>query len=167
MPTLVVGKTRLVGKTETGVTLVEMMVVVLLISLMIGISFPAFTSGVDSLRLNAATNGVVSFVNSGLNRAQRRQQVVEITISKSQNALWMRSTEPGFYRKLDMPDGISITHVLPEAPENPEAPTPRIFMLYPGGTAPRFGVQLINRRNVERIVRVDPITGVARVEQIQ
>jgi len=152
-----------VGKTETGVTLVEMMVVVLLISLMIGISFPAFTSGVDSLRLNAATNGVVSFVNSGLSRAERRQQVVEITISKHENAMWMRSTEPGFFRKLDLPDGISITHVLPELPETADAP--RVFMLYPGGTAPRFGVQIINRRNVERIVRVDPITGVPRVEQ--
>lgn len=157
-----------VGKTESGVTLVEMMLVVLLISLMIGISFPAFTSGVDSLRLNAATNGVVSFVNSGLNRAERRQQVVEISISKSQNALWMRSTELGFFRKFELPDGVSITHILPELPAPPDAPdAPRIFMLYPGGAAPRFGVQLINRRNVERIVRVDPITGVPRVEQVQ
>ena len=38
------------------------------------------------------------------------------------------------------------------------------FMLYPGGAPPRFGIPLINRRNVERIVRVDPITGVPRVE---
>jgi len=64
-----------------------------------------------------------------------------------------------------MPEGVSITHILPELPENPDAP--RIFMLYPGGTPPRFGVQLMNRKNVERIVRVDPITGVPRVEQPQ
>ncbi len=151
-------------KRETGVTLIEMVVVVLLISLVVGISFPALTSGIDSLRLNAATSSVVAFVNSGLSRAERRQQVVEITISKSENALSMRSTEPGFSRKLELPTGVSITHVLPELPENPDAP--RIFMLYPGGTAPRFGVQLINRRNVERIVRVDPITGVALVEKL-
>ena len=149
-------------KPETGITLIEMMVVVVLISLMVGISFPAITSGVDSLRLNAATSGVVSFVNSGLSRAERRQQVVEITISKAENALFMRSTEPGFFRKLDIPEGVSITHVLPELPENPDAP--RRFLLYPGGTAPRFGIQLVNRRNVERIVRVDPITGVPHVE---
>jgi hypothetical protein len=104
-------------------------------------------------------------VNSGLNRAERRQQVVELTISKNENALMMRSTEPGFFRRLEMPEGVSITHVLPELPENPDAP--RIYMLYPGGTPPRFGVQLMNRKNVERIVRVDPITGVPRVEQPQ
>jgi len=132
---------------------------------MIGISFPAITSGVDSLRLNAATNGVVSFINSGLNRAERRQQVVEVTISKADNALWMRSTEPGFYRKMDIPDGVSITHILPELPADPDAP--RSFLLYPGGTVPRFGVQLMNRRNIERIVRVDPITGVPKVERVE
>ncbi len=157
MPTLSV------GKTKSGVTLIELMVVVGLISLMIGISFPAITSGIDSLRLNAATNGIVSFFNTGLSRADRRQQVVEITISKTGNSIEMRSTDPGFLRKLEMPEGVSITHILPELPENPDAP--RTFLLYPGGTVPRFGVQLINRRNVERIVRVDPITGVPRVEQ--
>src|SRR5271156_1693366 len=151
MPTLSVGKTKtflvsrfsfLVAqqdrirepetrnqKPETGVTLIEMVVVVGIISLIVGIAFPAVTSGIDSLRLNAATNSVVSFVNSGLNRTERRQQVVEITISKSENALFMRSTEPGFFRKLELPAGISIMHVLPELPDNPDAP--RVFMLYP------------------------------------
>src|ERR1700686_3102350 len=147
MPILSVGKTNTFLKREAGVTLIEMMVVVLLVSLVVGISFPAITSGVDSLRLNAATNSVVAFVNSGLSRAERRQQVVELTISKSENALSMRSTEPGFLRKLEMPSGVSITHVLPELIENPDAP--RVFMLYPGGAPPRFGIQLMNRRNIE------------------
>jgi hypothetical protein len=97
-----------------------------------------------------------------LNRAGRRQQVIEITISKADNELTMRSTDPGYIQKLDLPEGISITHVLPEIPENPDGP--RSFMLYPGGAPPRFGLALINRRSVERIVRVDPITGVPRVE---
>jgi type II secretory pathway pseudopilin PulG len=150
-------------KPETGVTLIEMIVVVGIISLVVGISFPAVTSGIDSLRLNAATNSVVSFVNSGLSRAERRQQVVEITILKNENALLMHSTEPAFFRKLEMPAGVSITHILPELIENPDVP--RVFMIYPGGAPPRFGIQLMNRRSVERIVRVDPITGVPRVEQ--
>ena len=152
-------------ETSLGITLVELLVVVAIISLMIGITFPAITSGIDSLRLNGATNAVVSFFNSGLSRAERRQQVVEITISKAENALAMRSSEAGFFRKLALPEGISITHVLPELPEQPDGP--RSFLLYPGGTVPRIGVQLINRRNVERIVRVDPITGVPRVERVE
>jgi len=147
----------------SGVTLIEMMVVVALISLMVGISYPALTSGIESLRLNAATNGVVSFLDYGLSRAERRQQMVDITISKVENSLEMRSSEPGFTRKLQLPDGISIMQVLPQLPEqDPNAN--RDFLLYPGGTVPAFGLQLINRRNVQRVVRVDPITGVPHVE---
>ena len=65
----------------------------------------------------------------------------------------MRSTEPGFVRKLEIPQGVTITHIFPELPDNVDAS--RSFLLYPGGTVPRFGVQLMNRRNVERIVRVE------------
>src|SRR5579863_5941475 len=83
-----------------GVTLIELLVVVALISLMVGISFPALTSGIDSLRLNAATNSIVSFLNSGLDRAERRQKMVEITVSKATNSLEMRSTEAAFHRTL-------------------------------------------------------------------
>jgi prepilin-type N-terminal cleavage/methylation domain-containing protein len=165
MPISLAGKTRWARTSRpgaAGVTLIEMMVVVALISLMVGISFPAITSGIDSLRLNAATNSVVSFLDSGLSRAERRQQLVEITISKADNSIEMRSSEPGFYRKLQMPDGVSIVQVLPQLPENPDAV--RSFMLYPSGTVPPLGVQLINRRNVQRVVRVDPITGVPHVE---
>ena len=165
MPTSSAGRTELAGKNESGVTLVELVVVVALIALLVGISFPAMSSGVDSLRLNAATNSVVSFFNTGLRRAERRQQVVEITISKPENTLSMRSTDAGFTRRLEMPAGVSITHVLPELPQNPDAP--RSFFLYPGGTVPRFGVVLINRRNVEKIVRVDPMTGVPQVERVE
>jgi prepilin-type N-terminal cleavage/methylation domain-containing protein len=152
------------GKTSAsrGVTLIEMMVVVGLIALMIGISFPAITSGIDSMRLKAATNSVVSFLDTGLSRAERRQQVVEITISKQDNSIEMESSEPGFSRTLRMPEGVTIVQVLPQLPENPDAP--RQFFLYPSGTVPPLGVELINRRNVERVVRVDPITGVPRIE---
>jgi prepilin-type N-terminal cleavage/methylation domain-containing protein len=152
-------------RRASGVTLIEMMVVVALISLMVGISFPAITSGIDSMRMKAATNSVVSFLDAGLSRAERRQQVIEISISKSDNSIEMQSSEPGFSRKLQIPEGVSIVQVLPQLPENPDNPdAPRTFFLYPGGTVPPLGVQLINRRNVQRVVRVDPITGVPRVE---
>ena len=138
---------------------------VALISLMVGISYPAITSGIESLRLNAATNGVVSFLDYGLSRAERRQQMVEITISKADNSLEMRSTEPGFYRKLQLPEGVSIVQVFPQLPDKRPIPDlKRDFLLYPGGTVPPLGLQLINRRNVQRVVRVDPITGVPHVE---
>ena len=147
---------------RSGVTLVELLIVVALVGLLAGITFPAVSSGIDSLRLRSATDAVVAFLNGGLNRAERRQQVVEVTISRAANALWLRSAEPGWVRTLEMPEGVSILTVLPKLPD--ETDLPRRFLLYPGGTAPRFGVELANRKGARRIVRVDPITGVPLVE---
>ena len=147
-----------------GVTLIEMIVVMALIGLMAALAFPAVTSGIDSLRLRSASDATVAFLNAGLNRAERRQQLVEITISRAENRIIMRSEDPGFVRTLNMPEGITIARVHPgqEAVDEPA----RSFVLYPGGTVPRIGVEIVNRRGVHRIVRVDPITGVPQVEDI-
>ena len=138
------------------------MVVVAIMSIIAGISFPAVSSGLDSLRLNAALNSIVTFIDQGLSRAERREQVVEVTISKPDNAIFMRATGPGFDRKLAMPDGITIEKILPDLPdESAEINNTRAFLLYPGGTAPALGVLVSNRRHAEKVVQVDPMTGVA------
>ena len=146
---------------QTGVTLIEMMVVVLLIAVMVGLSFPAVTSGMETIRLNSATQDVATMLNSALNRAERRQQPMELTVVRAENALYLRSTDPGFQERLELPQGVTIARVIPELQVDENLP--RTFMLYPGGTVPHIGVVLINRRHSERMVQVDPMTGVPRV----
>jgi len=75
------------GRAQSGLTLVEMMVVVSIIALVAAISFPSIASGLDGLRLRGATDSIVSFLNAGMNRAERRQQIVEVIISKAENAI--------------------------------------------------------------------------------
>jgi prepilin-type N-terminal cleavage/methylation domain-containing protein len=157
-----------VGKrdnNDAGVTLIEMLVVVTIIAIMIAVSFPTMSSGIETLRLNAATHSIVSFIDSGLNRAERRQRVVEVTISKVDSTVSLRSSEPGFERRLQLPEGIRIESIFPELPEE-DAMASRSFFLYPGGTVPAFGVSLVNRKRAARVVRVDPMTGVPRVENL-
>ena len=148
-----------------GVTLVEMLIVVAIVGLMAGISFPAVSSGIDTIRLSAASDSLVSFLNSALNRAERRQQVVEVSISIKDNAVWLNSTEYGFVRKLEMPSGVTIQAVWPKL--NIETDEPRRFLLLPGSTVPRVGIEISNRRGVHRIVRVDPIIGVPQIESVE
>ena len=158
---------RAVGPTggRRGVTLIEMLIVMALIGLLVTVSLPAVSAGVDSLRLSSAGDAAVSFLNAALNRAERRQEVMEVTISKDENAILLRSTEPGYERKLEMPAGVTIVSVLPPLPQ--ETGEPRRFMLYPGGTIPSFGVELSNRKGAGRIVRIDPVTGVPQVERVE
>lgn len=147
-------------RRRSGITLIEMLVVVAIIGMMVGIFFPSVSAGLDTLRLSEATDSIAAFLNGALNRAERRQDAIEITVSVKDNALWLRSTEAGFERKLEMPDGVRIEAVWPRV----ESEGPRRFMVVPGGTPPGIGIEVSNRRGKRRTVRVDPVTGVPRIE---
>jgi prepilin-type N-terminal cleavage/methylation domain-containing protein len=149
---------------ESGLTLIEILIVVALISLFAGLMFPSVSAGIESLRLRQASDGIAGFLNRGLNRVERNRVVVEVTVNKAENSLVMYSTEPGFSRRLELPDGVRILDVLPPVPQDPDAP--RRFLLYPGGSPPRFGIEIENRRGARRIVRVDPVTGVPQIERV-
>lgn len=137
-----------------------------IIGMIAGISYPAVTAGLESIRLASAADALASFLNGALNRAERRQQVVELLVSPKDNLVVLHSTEPGFERKLNLPDGITIEAVLP-ALSDEQAGMPRRILFLPGGTAPRIGVQIANRKGGRRIVRVDPMTGIPRIETVE
>src|SRR5437899_2768572 len=61
MRTLSAGTTN--KRAQAGVTLVEMLIVVALIGLLTAVTYPSAAAGIDSLRLRAASNEVVTFLN--------------------------------------------------------------------------------------------------------
>jgi len=160
MPTLSVGR----ASNARGVTLVEMMIVVAIVGLIVGISFPAVSAGLDSVRLASATDSLASFLNAAVNRTERRQQPLELIISPKENLLALYSNEPGFTRELRLPPGIVIEAVLPQLADGPSAA--RRLILVPGATVPGIGIQIANQRGSRRIVRLDPMTGFPRVESV-
>jgi type II secretory pathway pseudopilin PulG len=141
-----------------------MVVVVAIIGLIAGISFPAASAGIDSMRLASAADSLASFLNAAVNRAERRQQPLALVISPKDNLLALYSGEPGFTRELRMPDGVTIEAVLPKIPDDFEGV--RRLILQPGATVPGIGIQIANRRGARRIVRLDPMTGFPRVESV-
>jgi prepilin-type N-terminal cleavage/methylation domain-containing protein len=164
MPTSSTGnklRGRLSGRR--GVTLMEMMVVLAIISLIVGLSFPSTIAGMENIRLAAGARSVASFMNVAANRAERRQQAIELTVSVKENAVTMRSPDAAFVKTLDLPRGITIRAVWPALLEPTDEP--RQFMLQPGGVPPRIGIEIANQRGARRIVRLNPITGVTEIEQ--
>jgi prepilin-type N-terminal cleavage/methylation domain-containing protein len=154
MPTSSVGRT---GSTRRGVTLLEMIVVVAIVGLIVGISFPAITAGIDAVRMVSATDSVAAFLNAAVNRAQRRQEAVEVIIDPKENQITAYSNDPTFTRELKLPDGIAFESEQPEL---------RRVILLPGASVPGISIHLMNRRGGRRIVRLDPMTGYPRVEAV-
>lgn len=140
-----------------------MLVVVAIIGVLAGISYPSVASGIDSVRMRSATDTVSSILNGAVNHAERRQQPVEIIVSVKDNTISLVSNEPGFQRRLKLPDGITIESIFPEIPEEDG---PRRLIVMPGGTVPAIGVQLTNRHGAHRLVRLEPMTGFPRVENV-
>ena len=146
-----------------GVTLMEMMVVLAIIALIVGISFPSTMAGLENLRLAAGARSVAAFMNAAANRAERRQQAIELSISVKENSVTMRSPQTDFVMKLGLPPGIALRAVWPALAEPSDEP--RQFLIQPGGVPPRIGIEIANRRGARRIVRLNPITGVTEIEQ--
>src|SRR5947209_3497126 len=122
---------------QRGITLVEMVVVLCIIGLIAAISFPALAAGIESVRMVSATDGVATFLNSAVNRAERKQQAVVIVIQPKERTLEMYSAEPGFHKVFQLPQGVVI-----EAPQEEQ----RVLFL-PGSTVPAIAVQLANNHN--------------------
>ena len=80
-------------KHERGVTLVEMMIVVAIAGTMVSLVLPVFSNGLENLRLSQASDSVAAFINGALNRAERRQQAMEVTISPRENLILLRSAD--------------------------------------------------------------------------
>ncbi len=142
-----------------------MVVVVAIIALIVGLSLPAASAGLDSVRMVSASDSVAAFLNAAVNRAERRQQPVELVVSPQEGRLTLYSNEPGFTRELKMPDGVAIEAVLP-AEEGADPTQPRRILFLPGATVPGISIQLGNRRNAHRRVHLDPMTGFPRVESV-
>jgi prepilin-type N-terminal cleavage/methylation domain-containing protein len=149
-----------------GVTLVEMVVVVAIIALIVGLSLPAASAGLDNVRMVSAGDSVATFLNAAVNRAERRQQPVELVVYPQEGRLALYSNDAGFTKELTMPDGVTIEAILP-AEEGGDATQPRRFLFIPGATAPGISIQLKNRRNAHRRVHLDPMTGFPRVETVE
>ncbi len=143
-------------------TLIETMVVVAIIALMAGLSFPSFTAGLDGLRLRSASSTVASALNIAITTADRRQLPVQLAIQPALNRIVLRAAESKRDQIFDIPGGVKIRRILPSLFLD-ELKRDRYVVIYPNGAPPQLVVELENSRGTLRQIKLDPITGVAKV----
>jgi type II secretory pathway pseudopilin PulG len=140
-----------------------MLVVVMIMAVIVGITTPSISAGIDSVRLATATSSVAAFLNAASTHAERRERPVELLISAK--ALKYISTDRGSERELKVPDGIALEAVSALPSEDAEGISRWLFM--PGGAVPSVAIRLTNQHGGQRIVKLDPMTGFPRVEDGQ
>jgi prepilin-type N-terminal cleavage/methylation domain-containing protein len=150
---------------QSGVTLMEMLMVVAIIALLAGLTYPMASSGMESLKLRSAGDDVASFLYQAVGGAERRQEPVEITFQKVEGVIMSRGLRPGSERELALPEGIRIMAVLPEPP-GPEQPV-RSYFLLPGAAFPQLSVVIANKKGNRKLVKLDPVTGAPDVTALE
>jgi hypothetical protein len=133
-----------------------MLVVVAIIGAIVGISVPALTAGLASVRLSSATGSVASFLTSSMNRVERREQAAALVIDAANNSLEVFTAASGEKpaSTLAMPTGVSIEG------------ESRRFLLYPGSAFPRMEIVLHSEKGARRAVSIDPITVVPNIHRV-
>jgi len=154
---------------ERGVTLIEMLVVVAVVGIVVGVSIPSISAGLDSVRLASTGDAIASFLNGAVTHAERSEQPVEVVISLKDGTISADGAD-GFARRFHVPQGITMDKVLPEESGDSEAGDSkahdRQVLIVPGGTAPAIGVEYSNLHGGRRRVELDPMTGFPRVETV-
>lgn len=151
-------------ESERGVTLIELLIVAALIALIAGLSYPSAAAGIESMRLRSTADGISNFLSAAIDHAERREQVIEVWISPQDNVLVARSPDLGFQRRLELPPSFHIVSIQPAA-EVPDG-SARRFLMYPGGTVPRIGIEIGTQSGRRRLVSVDPLSGLPHTELV-
>jgi prepilin-type N-terminal cleavage/methylation domain-containing protein len=145
-----------------GITLIEMLVVVAIVSLMVGISYPSVARGLEGIRLRMAGDDLASFLSLAMNRVEKLEAPVEVRFLRSQRKVEMAGPNMPV-RTLQLPENIGLGEIYPVVPGEPQGD--RSVLLMPGAPFPRLSIELTSRSGGKRLVRIDPVTGTPVIDE--
>ncbi len=147
-----------------GITLLELLVAMSLAGMILAISFPTVTRGLDGVRLQASGRRVAAFVNLVRSRAERDQTPIEIRIEPRRNRISALSADGRWERELQLPEEVQLVEPEPAPGGEAGPPEPLRLIVIPGVPA-GLRVQLSTVQGRLLTVTVDPLTGVSQVEE--
>jgi Tfp pilus assembly protein FimT len=128
-----------------------MLVVVAIIGLMIAISFPTLTTGLDGFRLRGAVDRAGTLFQQARIEADRRQQAVQFTADPRSNQLRALAADASWRETLELEQGLRI--VQPAAEQH--------WVLYPSTPPPQVRLLLEAQTGGPRGFSINIFTGVA------
>ncbi|MBI1354897.1 MAG: prepilin-type N-terminal cleavage/methylation domain-containing protein [Acidobacteria bacterium] len=133
-----------------GLSLIELLIVMAIVGLMLGIAYPNVTSGLDGIRLKTSVSRAGAFWAAARQRADRFQEVVQVTVDPKANEVRALGAETGWKDALRLDASIHIAG-LKQA---------QSYLLYPGTPSPQFELFLEADSGGRSGLRVNLLTGV-------
>lgn len=136
-------------RSAAGITLIELLIVMAIVSLMLGIAYPNVTAGLEGIRLKTTVDRAASFWADARQRADRFQEVVQVTIDPEKSEVRAMSAHSLWKETFEIGDGLSFA-----APEKESS-----YMLYPGSPSPQFRLVLETASGGRSGLKVNILTG--------
>lgn len=137
-----------------GITLVEVLVVLVIISIMGALVFPRVTAGLDTLRLKSTADRLANTIRGARERALRRQTVCQVTVDAARRIVEVEDLrDPRYRRTWDIPDEVTVRQE-----------RPAVFLFGPDGSGPEVRLALANQRGRTASIGFELLTALPRVE---
>jgi len=152
---------------SAGFTLVELLVVLVLISILMSITFPSIGRGLSAVKLRTTSREIAATIRFARWKAIREQQLYWIRIDSEKNEIELASQDLKYQKFITMPAGISIIRAsLLKEQETPEIQKSSTYFFMPNGLSDSFQVVISTERGLQIKVFQDVLTGSPRIEQI-
>ena len=150
-----------------GFTLVELLVVLVLISILMAVTFPSIGRGLSAVKLKTTSREIAATIRFARWKSIREQQLYWIRIDSEKNEIELASQDLKYQKFIIMPAGITIIRAsLLQEPETREQQKSSTYFFLPNGLSDSFQVVISTERGLQLRVFQDVLTGSPRIEQI-
>jgi general secretion pathway protein H len=145
-----------------GFTLLEILIVVLLLSLALAVTYPSISRGSTALHLRATGRDILNTFRYAREKAVTEQTGMLVAVDKEKQELILSNDLGQGSRMYRLPDDVKIQRIALGGTEVLEGPMAVRFL--PNGSAD--GAEVLLKSDKDSFLRIvtDPITGGARIE---
>lgn len=156
MPTLRPGENS--RRRQSGFSLLEIFIVLLVMSLVAVLVAPSFTRGFKGLQLETSGRDLVTLMKQARSQAIAKQQVFRVILSKNDmTSSYILANDFGEkIKEYPLPEDISF-HL------EDEQVLPLTVSFYPNGRSSGGQITLVGGQGKQMPITVDPVTGFGRV----
>ena len=154
-----VSETRL----DAGVTLLELIVVIIIMSLMVGLVAPRAATWMDNWKLRGAAERVAQTIRDARTRAIYEQRYYVVEIEPWANRISMVDLESHVVRQYELPAGIRVD----QGAEDPLSPEAFRLVVSPSGGLEERTLRLRNRQGREIDVHMNFLLGTPGIEVVR